>query len=143
MTYKENFMNWDNLGKALITGSSSGIGAEFARQLAEQGFDLILVARRKEKLNQLASLLIEKNDNKVEFLIADLSQMSDIEKVVSRIKKLDNLDVLINNAGFGFMSPFLQIEQIKLVNMINVHFTSPVLFCHAALPKMIESEELL
>ena len=56
----DNFMGWQNPGVALITGSSSGIGAEFARQLAEQGFDLVLVARREEKLKSIASNLQKK-----------------------------------------------------------------------------------
>ena len=57
MTEKTNFMNWDNPGTALITGASAGLGAEFASQLAQQGFKTVLVARRKEKLEELAEEL--------------------------------------------------------------------------------------
>ena len=137
----ENFMSWENPGSALITGSSSGIGAEFARQLAQQGFNLILVARRKEKLDALSKTLQEKYSINVEVLIADLSKISDNEKVTSRILELENLDVLINNAGFGIMENFLQIERMKHVEMINVHFTSPVMLCHAAIPGMAKRKQ--
>jgi len=132
----DNFMGWENPGSALITGSSSGIGAEFARQLAQQGFDLILVARRKEKLNALRKTLQEKYSINVEVLVADLSKISDNDQVISRINEIENLDILINNAGFGIMSNFLQIERMKYVDMINVHFTSPVMLCHATIPGM-------
>jgi len=132
----ENFMDWENPGCAVITGSSSGIGAEFARQLAHQGLDLILVARRKEKLDTLGKALQEKYSVKVDKLVADLSNISDNEKVISKINELDNLDVLINNAGFGVMKSFTQIEIETHIAMINVHFTSPVMLCHAAIPKM-------
>lgn len=129
-------MNWENPGVALITGSSSGIGKEFARQLANQGFNLILVARREQKLKEIAKDLEKKNPISVEVLVADLSKLSDNEMVISRISELDNLDVLINNAGFGIMRNFLQTERNLHVDMINVHITSPVLFCYAAIPKM-------
>jgi hypothetical protein len=132
----ENFMDWKNPGLALVTGSSSGIGAEFARQLAQQGFDLILVARRKEKLGALSKTLQEKHSINVDVLVADMSKISDNEKVISRIIELENLDILINNAGFGIMESFLQIERMKHVDMINVHLTSPVMLCHAAIPGM-------
>ena len=59
MTQKANFMSWNNPGLALITGASAGIGAEFANQLAEQGFDLILIARRQQKLDNLSKELQE------------------------------------------------------------------------------------
>ena len=136
MNEKLNFMNWDNLGVALITGASSGIGAEFARQLADQGFDLILVARRKEKLNALSKELQLKFSINAEVMVADLSIPADNDMMVSEIKKLENLDVLINNAGFGIMNTFLGSDLKKIVDMINVHFTSPVMFCHAAIPVM-------
>jgi len=129
-------MNWDNPGRALITGSSSGIGAEFARQLASQGFDLILVARRIDKLKALSIELQKKYSISAEVLVADLSKLIDTEKVVSRILELDNLDVLINNAGFGVMGNFVDIDRKRHVDMINVHLTSPVMLCHAAIPIM-------
>ena len=138
MSKKENFMKWDNPGIALITGASSGIGAEFARQLAEQGFDLILVARRKERLIALNKGLQEKYSISSEVLVADLANMTDNDKVVSRILEVDNLDVLINNAGFGRMTSFLETDLKKNIDMIHVHFTSLVMFCHAALQAMIK-----
>ena len=136
MNEKVNFMNWDNPGVALITGASSGIGAEFARQLAVQDFDLILVARRREKLNALSKELQENYSINAEVMIADLSRSADNDIMVSKIKEVENLDVLINNAGFGVMTAFLGTDLNKFVDMINVHFTSPVMFCHAAIPGM-------
>ncbi len=136
MNNKENFMNWVNLGSALITGASSGIGAEFARQLAEQGFDLILVARRKNKLEKLSQELSAKFSIKAEVLIADLSNLNDTEKVASKILEADNLDILINNAGYGIIIPFIERENKQNIDMINVHYTSPVMLCHAAIQEM-------
>jgi short-subunit dehydrogenase len=131
-----NVMNWADPGVALITGASSGIGAEFAYQLASQNFDLILVARREEKLNELSQELHQKYEINTEILVADLSVISECEKVISRIKELDNLDILINNAGFGLINTFFQIPHHLHVDMINVHFTCPVLLSHAAIPGM-------
>jgi len=136
MNEKVNFMNWDTPGVALITGASSGIGAEFARQLATQNFDLVLVARRTERLSALSNELQEKYSISAEVITADLSKQSDNEILVSKIKEIENLDVLINNAGFGLMSSFLSTDLAKLLEMISVHFTSPVMFCHAAIPGM-------
>jgi len=132
----DNFMGWQNPGVALITGSSSGIGAEFAHQLAEQGFDLVLVARREQRLKSIASILQEKYLVNCEILVADLANLSDNDRVIEKISTLENLDILINNAGFGIMKPFLEIERLRHVEMINVHFTSPVMLTHAAIPIM-------
>jgi len=140
MSSKDKFMNWDNLGTALVTGASAGIGAEFARQLAELGFDLILVARRKNKLDSLGEKLSRNNSIQAEVLVADLSQPEDMDKVVSKILECDDLDVLINNAGYGIRTPFLEREYKQNAEMINVHYTSPVMFCHAAIKRMIERE---
>ena len=129
-------MNWDNPGVVLITGASSGIGAEFTRQLADQGFDLMLVARRKERLDDLSKEIEKEYSINAEVIVADLSSPADNDMMVSNIKKLENLDVLINNAGFGIMNTFLGTDLKKIVDMINVHFTSPVMFCHAAIPVM-------
>ncbi|MFX1357930.1 MAG: SDR family NAD(P)-dependent oxidoreductase, partial [Promethearchaeota archaeon] len=68
-------MNWENLGIALITGASSGIGAAFARALSSQGFKTILIARRTEKLEKLALQIKENTSNESEILVADLSKL--------------------------------------------------------------------
>lgn len=138
MSINDKFMNWDNLGIALITGASSGIGAEFACQLAEHGFDLVLVARRKNKLDSLCEKLSRDNSIQAEVLVADLSKPKDMDKVVSKILECDDLDVLINNAGYGIHTPFLDREYKQNAEMINVHYISPVMFCHAAIKGMIE-----
>jgi short-subunit dehydrogenase len=138
MSSKDKFMNWDNPGTALVTGASAGIGAEFARQLAERGFDLVLVARRKNRLEALGEKLSREYSIQTEVLVADLSTSKDMDRVVSKILKLDNLSVLINNAGYGINTPFLDREYKQNVEMINVHYTGPVMFCQAALKGMIE-----
>jgi len=140
MAKSENFMNWDNPGIALITGASAGIGVEFARQLAAQGFDTVLVARREKRLKELATELQEKYSIKVEVLVADLAKQTDINSVVGRIMELDKLDVLINNAGFGTRGYFENAPLEPQIDMISVHVLAPVYFCRAALPKMIQRD---
>ncbi|MFX1408232.1 MAG: SDR family NAD(P)-dependent oxidoreductase [Promethearchaeota archaeon] len=140
MFKENNFMNWDNPGVALITGASSGIGAEFARQLASQGFDLILIARRKEKLKDISEKLTKTHSINAEFLITDLSKVPENQMVIKRIAELDNIDILINNAGFGVWNTFLQTDISHYVDMVNVHFTSTVMLCHAVIPSMIKQK---
>jgi short-subunit dehydrogenase len=122
---------------ALITGASSGIGAAFARQLAPQGFHLILVARRKERLAALAADLQGHYPVSAEVLDADLSEPADIERVERRIAELDSLDLLINNAGFGAPGSFAETELATQLTMIDVHIIASVRLCRATLPGMI------
>ena len=136
MTEKTNFMNWSNPGTAFITGASAGLGAEFARQLARQGFKTVLVARRKEQLKELAKELSRDYSAQTDILMADLSKPSDSNKIMEYIAGLADLDMLINNAGFGLMKDFFQTETQSHIDMINVHCTAPVQFCHKALPGM-------
>jgi short-subunit dehydrogenase len=89
------------MGIALITGGTSGIGATFARHLAAQGHDVVLVARNRERLEQTAHEL-RGMGRQVEILIADLSKRADVAKVVKRLEDPQKpVDVLVNNAGFG------------------------------------------
>jgi uncharacterized protein len=122
---------------ALITGASSGLGMSFADQLAEQGYDLILVARRKTNLDNLATRLTKENRIKIDVLPADLSDEAGIQKVEKHIHTLGRLDLLINNAGFGLAGEFIRQSLEKSTVMLQVHCTTPVRLVHAALPGMI------
>ncbi len=138
MSETKNFMSWDSVGTALITGASSGIGAAFTRELAKQKFNLILVARRKERLDELASELKNTYGIQVLVIVADLSKIEDIELLYSHISDLEDLDVLINNAGFGTRGYFENIPFKPQKDMIFVHNIAPSYFCRAALPNMIK-----
>lgn len=131
-------MNWNNPGVALITGASSGIGAEYARSLSVQGFKTILVARRKERLEDLAKVLEQETGIKTTVLVADLSKLEDIKKVTEVIKELNGLDVLVNNAGFGSRGYFENLPIDIINDMLFVHNIAPVHFSRVALPGMIK-----
>ena len=122
---------------ALITGASSGIGATFARRLAARGHNLILVARREERLRALAAELEQQHRITAEVLVADLSAPDGLERVENRIAELDSLDMLINNAGFGALDKFAEIDVRKALAMIQVHVVAPVRLTRATLPGMI------
>lgn len=125
------------MAAAFITGASSGIGAEFARQLAAQQYDLILVARREERLRALAAELGRAHSIRVEVLVADLSNLADIERVAARISELETLELLINNAGFGVPARFAEAEAAKQLAMLEVHVVASTRLSRAALPGMI------
>jgi short-subunit dehydrogenase len=122
---------------ALITGASSGIGAAFARQLAPMGYNMILVARHKERLAALAMELGERYPISAEVLVTDLANATDVERVERYITELESLDLLINNAGFGAPGSFAEAELVTQLNMIHVHVIASVRLTRAALPGMI------
>lgn len=132
-------MDWENPGVALITGASSGIGAEYARQLAAQGFDTVLVARRKEKLEKVAGE-IGKNGGMHEVLVADLSREADILNVAKRIREINNLDVLVNNAGFGTLGSFQDVDMKQQFDMLSVHVNATVQLSRAAVDVMLPNK---
>ncbi len=134
----ENFMGWDAPGTALVTGASSGIGAEFSQQLAGQAFKLVLVARRKEMLDHVKKELEDNYKARVEVVVADLAMQEGIDIVANRIKELPDLDVLVNNAGFGIPGGFTNCDFQHMLDMMTVHNLAPVHLCRAAIPGMLE-----
>ncbi len=123
---------------ALVTGASAGLGAEFARQLAAAGTDLILVARRRDRLDALARELEGKHKVKVEVLPADLATDEGVGRVERRIAETVALDLLVNNAGFGGgAGSFAEKDARDHLGMVQVHVAATVRLCRAALPGMI------
>jgi uncharacterized protein len=118
---------------ALITGASSGIGEEFARQLAGRGYDLILVARRKDRLEQLAEQL----PTTAHVIECDL--VSEAAELPGRVEKLGvDVDLLINNAGFGLRGHFVELDAEREAKMVRVNCEAVVILTHAYVPAMIE-----
>jgi short-subunit dehydrogenase len=123
---------------ALITGASSGIGAAFAGALAEHGHDLLLVARRTDRLERLARSLEASRGIRAEVLTADLTSDRDLTQVEQRIAAASNLELLINNAGFGTRGMFHRTGLIGQDQMHRLHVLAPMRLTHAALPGMVE-----
>ena len=121
---------------AVITGASSGIGAAFARKLAPD-YDLLLVARRKDKLEQLATELTAAHKTSVEIYAADLSNPTDIAALAERIAKESALGLLVNNAGFGTKGLFWEASLASQEEMHQVHVMATMRLTHAALGNMV------
>lgn len=116
---------------ALITGASSGIGEVFARKLSARGYRVVLVARRKERLEKLAAELPD-----AESLPADLTVESDLGAVEARIAAMPNLDFLINNAGFGVQGAFFDSDVETQNKMHLLHIIATERLTHSALRGM-------
>jgi short-subunit dehydrogenase len=124
---------------ALITGATAGIGAQYARLLAKEGFDLILVARNKNRLASTAKSLNKEFGVKVEILPADLTKPVQLEKVRKRLSDSRKpIEVLINNAGFGINKSFLVSNLSDEQGLLDVLVTAPMRLTHAVLPIMKE-----
>lgn len=121
---------------ALITGASAGIGAEFARQLAACGFDLVLVARRTDRLTELAATLMATFQVNCEVIAADLAHEEGVAAVEERIRALNSLTVLVNNAGFGTLGKFVNADPVRQQEMVYLHTMAPMRLTQAALPGM-------
>jgi len=118
---------------ALITGASSGIGEQFARQLSARGSDLVLVARRADRLKALAADL----PTRAEVIACDLA--TDAASLPGRVAELGlEVDLLINNAGFGTHDRFWEIEEGRDAEMVRLNCEAVVVLTRAFLPAMIE-----
>jgi short-subunit dehydrogenase len=114
---------------ALVTGASSGIGAEFAHQLAAQGFNLVLVARRTQRLQQIAHDLQTHHATQVRLLSFDLSQEDNLYRIDHETKDLD-IGLLVNNAGFSIVGNFLDNDLAREVEMLHVNCRASLVLAH-------------
>jgi short-subunit dehydrogenase len=122
---------------ALITGASSGLGEAFAERLAADGHDLIVVARREDRLRALADRLRDRHGVATQVLVADLTALEDLRRVEAQIAAGPALDLLVNNAGFGGYRPFLQLDPDRAEELIRLQVLAVTRLARAALPAMV------
>ena len=123
---------------ALVTGASSGIGAAFARRLAAAGSDLVVVARRRDRLEELAAELRTAHGVHVEALAADLTDPAELALVEARLGDPDRpIDLLVNNAGAGGHGAFAALPVDGVEAMVRLNLLAPVRLTSAALPAMV------
>lgn len=120
----------------VITGASSGIGAAYARRLAS-GHDLLLIARRLDRLTALAAELETKYGCRAEAVAADLTNPDDLERLAGRIRSEPNLALLVNNAGFGSRGLFWDTDWEQQEKMLDLHIQATGRLTHAALRNML------
>jgi len=122
--------------RALVTGASSGLGETFARQLAGRGYDLVLVARRRDRLDKLAQELAESRGVEAEVIEADLSRPEGVALVEQRLRKGD-IDMLVNNAGFATRGEFWALPVERETQEIDVNVRAVARLAHTALEAMV------
>jgi uncharacterized protein len=120
---------------ALVTGASSGIGRSFAEILAAKGLDLVLVARRAQRLHELASRLREERGVKVEVCQSDLSEATAAQKILDITASID-IGIVISNAGFGFKGGYDSCDPRVIANMLMVNCSTPMLLARGFIPRL-------
>jgi short-subunit dehydrogenase len=123
--------------RSCITGASAGIGMVFAERLAAAGHDLLLVARRRDRLEALAERLRRDTGSGVEVIVADLTDGGALAKLDARLAEDDALSLLVNNAGFGGYGSFASLDPNTLDELIDIHVRAVARLTRAVVPGMI------
>ncbi len=123
--------------RAWVTGASSGLGAAFAEALARRGFDLVIVARRRARLETLADGLRNRYEVAVQVRVADLTQATDLQAIESHVASDAALTVLVNNAGLGTIGRFAALDPDRDEAAVRLNVVALSRLTHAALPGMI------
>jgi short-subunit dehydrogenase len=121
---------------ALVTGASAGIGRAYAERLASDGYDLVVVARRKDRLEEVKHQLEGAQGVSVQPLVADLSTESG-QRAVDAVAKQPRLEVVVDSAALAYYMPFLDLPSDKAAELVNLNVLAPMRMIHAALPGMV------
>ena len=126
-----------NKGTALITGASSGIGAIYADRLARRGYDLVLVARNGKRLEEVARRIRAATGRSVEVAVVDLGNKADLARVEANLRADSRITMLVNNAGFGAVTPLLGSNVDKMEEMIDINVVALTRLTYAAVPGFV------
>ncbi|MGH8317404.1 MAG: SDR family NAD(P)-dependent oxidoreductase [Steroidobacteraceae bacterium] len=129
---------FENKGTALVTGASTGIGAIYADRLARRGYDLLLVARNRERLDTLGRHLADETHRSVEVIAADLSHKDDLARVEARLRADKRITMLVNNAGVGATAPLLNSDVDKMEQMVALNVIALTRLTYAAVPGFVD-----
>jgi uncharacterized protein len=124
-------------GLAVVTGATAGIGREFAEQLGARGYDLLLVARDRQRLAATAEALAASHRVEAEVFAADLSRDDDVTRLVERLTASPRLTLLVNNAGFGSRGRLVEADIEPQEAMLRLHVLAPMRLTRAALPVLL------
>ena len=126
--------------RALVTGASAGIGLSYARHLARTGHALVLVARRADRLEQLAAELRDAHAVEVEVLAADLGEPAGVSRVAARLAAEPPVDLFVNNAGFATRARVADLDEEAFEAMLQVNVLAFARLCHAAMRRMMAAK---
>ena len=130
-------MTTSKKGTALVTGASSGIGAIYADRLAHRGYDLILVARNRGRLDDLAKRVADETGRKIDVVTADLNNKADLGQIEQLLRDDANITLLVNNAGVGAAAPLLDSDVDKMDDMITLNVRALTRLTYAVVPRFV------
>jgi short-subunit dehydrogenase len=134
---RSDIMTEAHKGTALITGASSGIGAIYADRLARRGYDLVLVARNRERLAALSNRITTETRRSVEILDADLGDKAGLAAVEAKLKQDASITLLVNNAGVGTHTPLVDSDVDAMQRMIDLNVSALTRLTYAAVPGFV------
>jgi short-subunit dehydrogenase len=127
----------ESKGSALITGASTGIGALYADRLARRGYDLVLVARNRERLDAIARQITDQTRRSVEVIAADLNDTAGLARIESKLRNDASVTLLVNNAGVGGAGPLLSSDVNKMDDMISLNVRALTRLTYAVVPGLV------
>ena len=125
---------------AVVTGAAGGLGSCFARNLAERGYRLLLVDRRLKQLERVCEAITARYGVAAEPYAVDLSKVDEVESLANHLQQMPDLELLVNNAGFGTIDYVVDTDVSHLVAMVQVHVLAPIVLTRAVLPGMLQKD---